>query len=232
MIREIFSLYPDTNILIIDDASPDGTAASVRTLQKEFPGKLFIEEREGKQGLGTAYIKGFRWAIGRSYEYIFEMDADFSHPPKALQHLYDACAVEGFDVAIGSRYVKGGQVMNWPTGRVLMSYYASIYVRIITWMPIRDTTAGFICYRKKVLASIDLDKIKFAGYAFQIEMKFAAWKLGFRIKEVPIVFSDRLEGISKMSKGIFSEAATGVLKMKWKSFFDSYDSPEKLKAGN
>lgn len=232
MIREIFSLYPDTNILIIDDASPDGTAASVKTLQKEFPGKLFIEEREGKQGLGTAYIKGFRWAIGRSYEYIFEMDADFSHPPKALQHLYDACAVEGFDVAIGSRYVKGGQVMNWPTGRVLMSYYASIYVRIITWMPIRDTTAGFICYRKKVLASIDLDKIKFAGYAFQIEMKFAAWKLGFRIKEVPIVFSDRLEGISKMSKGIFSEAATGVLKMKWKSFFDSYASPENLKAGN
>ncbi len=232
MIREIFSLYPDSNILIIDDASPDGTAALVKKLQTEYPGKLFIEEREGKQGLGTAYIKGFKWAIERSYEYIFEMDADFSHPPKALQHLFDACAREGFDVAIGSRYVKGGQVMNWPTGRVLMSYYASIYVRIITWMPIRDTTAGFVCYRKKVLASIDLDKIKFAGYAFQIEMKFAAWKLGFRIKEVPIVFSDRLEGISKMSKGIFSEAATGVWKMKWKSFFESYAATAKAKAGN
>ncbi len=222
MIREIFSLYPDANMLIIDDASPDGTADAVKSLQTEFAGKLFIEERAGKQGLGTAYIKGFKWAIGRDYDYIFEMDADFSHPPIALQQLYNACATEGYDVAIGSRYVKGGQVMNWPTGRVLMSYYASIYVRMITWMPIRDTTAGFVCYRKKVLAAIDLDKIKFTGYAFQIEMKFAAWKLGFKIKEVPIVFSDRLEGISKMSKGIFSEAATGVWKMKWKSFFESY----------
>ncbi|MBK9730044.1 MAG: polyprenol monophosphomannose synthase [Chitinophagaceae bacterium] len=222
MIREIFSLYTDTNLLIIDDASPDGTATAVKELQKEFPDRLFIEERDRKQGLGTAYIKGFKWAIERHYEFIFEMDADFSHPPKDLQQLYNACAFEGYDVAIGSRYVKGGQVMNWPTGRVLMSYYASIYVRVITWMPIRDTTAGFVCYRKKVLETIDLDKIKFAGYAFQIEMKFAAWKLGFKIKEVPIVFSDRLEGISKMSKGIFNEAATGVLKMKWKSFFESY----------
>lgn len=222
MIREIFSLYTDASILIIDDSSPDGTAAEVKKLQPEFPDKLFIEERDGKQGLGTAYIKGFKWAIDRHYEYIFEMDADFSHPPKDLERLYNACATDGFDVAIGSRYVKGGQVMNWPTGRVLMSYYASIYVRVITWMPIRDTTAGFVCYRKKVLEAIDLDKIKFAGYAFQIEMKFAAWKLGFKIKEVPIVFSDRIEGNSKMSKGIFNEAATGVWKMKWKSFFESY----------
>lgn len=222
MIREIFSLYPDTSILIIDDSSPDGTAAAVKQLQVEFPGKLFIEERAGKQGLGTAYIKGFKWAIAGNYEYIFEMDADFSHPPKDLVHLYNACSREGVDVAIGSRYVKGGKVVNWPTGRVLMSYYASIYVRMITWMPIRDTTAGFVCYRKKVLEAIDLDKIKFAGYAFQIEMKFAAWKLGFKIREVPIVFSDRLEGNSKMSKGIFREAVTGVWKMKWKSFFESY----------
>lgn len=222
MIREIFSLHPEANILIIDDSSPDGTAAAVKKMQSEFPGKLFIEEREGKQGLGTAYIKGFKWAIERQYDFIFEMDADFSHPPKDLQRLYDVCAAEGFDVAIGSRYVNGGQVMNWPTGRVLMSYYASIYVRLITWMPIRDTTAGFVCYRRKVLETIDLDKIKFVGYAFQIEMKFAAWKLGFKMKEVPIVFSDRLEGNSKMSKGIFNEAATGVWKMKWKSFFESY----------
>lgn len=222
MIREIFSLYPDTNLLIVDDASPDGTAEAVRLLQDQFPEKLFIEEREGKQGLGTAYIRGFRWAIERNYAYIFEMDADFSHPPKDLQHLYDACALDGNDVAIGSRYVKGGHVLNWPTGRVLMSYYASIYVRMITWMPIRDTTAGFVCYRKKVLQTIDLEKIKFTGYAFQIEMKFAAWKLGFKIKEVPITFSDRLEGVSKMSKGIFNEATTGVLKMKWNSFFQGY----------
>lgn len=222
MIREIFSLYPDAAILIIDDSSPDGTAAAVRELQQEYAGRLFLEQRPGKQGLGTAYIKGFKWAIARDYEYIFEMDADFSHPPKDLQQLYNTCANEGADVAIGSRYVKGGQVVNWPTGRVLMSYYASIYVRMITWMPIRDTTAGFVCYRKKVLEAIDLDKIKFAGYAFQIEMKFAAWKLGFRIREVPIVFSDRLEGNSKMSKGIFKEAVTGVWKMKWKSFFESY----------
>lgn len=222
MVREIFSLYPQVNILIVDDHSPDGTATEVKKMQQDFPGKLFIEERESKQGLGTAYITGFRWAIERNYEYIFEMDADFSHPPKDLQHLYDACANEGFDMSIGSRYIKGGHVMNWPTERVLMSYYASIYVRMITWLPIRDTTAGFICYRRKVLETIDLDKIKFVGYAFQIEMKFAAWKSGFRIKEVPITFSDRKEGNSKMSKGIFNEAATGVLKMKWKSFFSDY----------
>lgn len=222
MIYEIFSLYDNTNILIIDDQSPDGTAGEVKRLQSEFPGKLFIEEREGKQGLGTAYIKGFKWAIDRKYEYIFEMDADFSHPTKDLQRLYDACSSEGYDVSIGSRYVKGGHVINWPRERVLMSYYASIYVRMITWMPIRDTTAGFVCYRRKVLETIDLDKIRFVGYAFQIEMKFAAWKLCFKIKEVPITFIDRLEGNSKMSKGIFNEAATGVWKMKWKSFFATY----------
>jgi dolichol-phosphate mannosyltransferase len=222
MIREIFSLYPEANILIVDDKSPDGTAEVVKKLKHEFPDKLFLEERESKQGLGTAYIKGFKWAIERKYEYIFEMDADFSHPPKDLQRLYDVCALQGSDVAIGSRYVKGGDVKNWPTERVLMSYYASLYVRMITWMPVRDTTAGFVCYRRKVLETMDLDKIRFVGYAFQIEMKFAAWKLGFKIIEVPITFTDRLEGDSKMSKGIFNEAATGVWKMKWKSLFATY----------
>ncbi len=222
MIGEIFSLYPEANILVVDDQSPDGTAAEVKKLKEQFPANLFIEERPGKQGLGTAYIKGFKWAIERNYEYIFEMDADFSHPPQDLQRLYNACALQGSDVAIGSRYVKGGDVKNWPTERVLMSYYASLYVRMITWMPVRDTTAGFVCYRRKVLETMDLDKIRFVGYAFQIEMKFAAWKLGFKIIEVPITFTDRLEGDSKMSKGIFHEAATGVWKMKWKSLFATY----------
>lgn len=222
LLREIFSLYPETNVLVIDDNSPDDTAEEVKKLQEEFRGKLFLEERESKQGLGTAYIRGFRYAIDRGYDFIFEMDADFSHPPKDLAQLYRACAEERYDVSIGSRYVKGGSVLNWPTGRVLMSYYASIYVRLITWMPIRDTTAGFVCYKRQVLESINLDKIKFVGYAFQIEMKYAAWKLGFKIKEVPITFSDRVEGNSKMSKGIFNEAARGVLKMKWRSFFESY----------
>ncbi len=228
MIGEIFSLYPEANILVVDDQSPDGTAAEVKKLKEQFPANLFIEERPGKQGLGTAYIKGFKWAIERNYEYIFEMDADFSHPPQDLQRLYNACFFDGYDVAIGSRYVKGGDVKNWPTERVLMSYYASIYVRMITWMPVRDTTAGFICYRRKVLETMDLDKIQFVGYAFQIEMKFAAWKLGFKIIEVPITFTDRLEGNSKMSKGIFSEAASGVLKMKWRSLFASYKKIGKM----
>ncbi|MBA2422898.1 MAG: polyprenol monophosphomannose synthase [Chitinophagales bacterium] len=222
LIREIFSLYSNAHILIVDDHSPDGTAIEVKKLTQEFPEKLFIEVRQGKQGLGTAYIRGFKWAIERNYDYIFEMDADFSHPPKDMQRLYNACFLDGFDVAIGSRYVKGGDVINWPTERVLMSYSASIYVRMITWMPVRDTTAGFICYRRRVLETMDLDKIHFVGYAFQIEMKFAAWKLGFKIIEVPITFTDRLEGNSKMSKGIFNEAATGVWKMKWKSLFASY----------
>jgi len=208
--------------VVIDDNSPDGTAAEVKNLQSEFGGRLFLEEREGKMGLGTAYISGFRWAISRGYDFIFEMDADFSHPPQDLQKLYDACAKAGNDVAIGSRYVKGGQVMNWPTGRVLMSYYASIYVRTIPWMPVRDTTAGFVCYRRKVLETIDLDKIKFVGYAFQIEMKFAAWKLHFRIKEIPIIFQDRAYGVSKMNKGIVKEGIWGVLKLRWHSWFTNY----------
>ena len=222
LIPEIFSSFPDAHILIIDDSSPDGTAAKVKELQGKFPDRLFLEERKEKNGLGTAYIHGFKWALRRNYEYIFEMDADFSHTPKSLQQLYDTCAEKGFDVAIGSRYVKGGRVLNWPADRVLMSYYASVYVRLVTWLPIQDTTAGFICYRRKVLEAIDLDKIKFVGYAFQIEMKYAAYSLGFNIKEVPIIFTDRVEGTSKMSKGIFKEAVIGVIKMRWNSFFNSY----------
>jgi dolichol-phosphate mannosyltransferase len=222
LIPEIFSSFPEAHILIIDDNSPDGTAAKTKELQAKFPGQLFLEERKEKNGLGTAYIHGFKWALRRNYEYIFEMDADFSHTPKSLQQLYSTCAEKGFDVAIGSRYVKGGRVLNWPADRVLMSYYASVYVRLVTWLPIQDTTAGFICYRRKVLEAIDLDKIKFVGYAFQIEMKYAAYSLGFRMKEVPIIFTDRVEGTSKMSKGIFKEAVIGVIKMRWNSFFNSY----------
>jgi dolichol-phosphate mannosyltransferase len=222
LVPEIISSFPEAHILIIDDNSPDGTAVRVKELQSKFTGKLFLEERKEKKGLGTAYIHGFKWALQRNYEYIFEMDADFSHTPKSLQQLYDTCAEKGFDVAIGSRYVKGGRVLNWPADRVLMSYYASVYVRLVTWLPIQDTTAGFICYRRKVLEAIDLDKIKFVGYAFQIEMKYAAYSLGFNMKEVPIIFTDRVEGTSKMSKGIFKEAVIGVLKMRWNSLFNSY----------
>ncbi len=222
LIKSIFSLQQDVHLLIIDDDSPDGTAGKVKELQKEFTKRLFLEQRTGKHGLGTAYIHGFKWALERSYEYIFEMDADFSHPPDALQSLFNACAIKSFDVAIGSRYVKGGKVLNWPANRVLMSYYASVYVRLISWMPVQDTTAGFVCYRRKVLEAIDLDKIQFVGYAFQIEMKYAAYCLGFTMKEVPIIFSDRVEGSSKMSHGIFREAVAGVLYMRWNSFFKSY----------
>lgn len=222
MIRKVFSLPHDFHVLIIDDGSPDGTAAIVKKLQKEYNGKLFIEERKGKLGLGTAYIHGFRWAIAQGYDFIFEMDCDFSHNPDDLIRLYQACAKEGADVAIGSRYIKGANVVNWPLGRVIMSYYASVYVRIVTGLKIKDTTAGFKCYRRKVLETIDLDLIRFIGYAFQIEMKFMAWKHGFKIVEVPIVFTDRTEGTSKMSKGIFKEAIMGVLEMKWKSFFRKY----------
>jgi len=222
LITEIFSCYPQTHILIIDDNSPDGTATKVVELQSKFPGQLFLEERKEKHGLGTAYIHGFKWALQRNYAFIFEMDADFSHPIKSLQQLFDACAEKGYDVAIGSRYVKGGRVLNWPADRVLMSYYASVYVRLITWMPVQDTTAGFVCYRRKVLEAIDLDKIKFVGYAFQIEMKYAAHCLGFSMKEIPIIFIDRVEGNSKMTKGIFKEAVVGVLKMRWSSLFHSY----------
>jgi dolichol-phosphate mannosyltransferase len=222
LITEIFSSYPQANILIIDDNSPDGTAAKVTELQSKFPGQLFLEERKEKHGLGTAYIHGFKWALQHDYAFIFEMDADFSHPIKSLQQLFDACAEKGYDVAIGSRYVKGGRVLNWPADRVLMSYYASVYVRMITWMPIQDTTAGFVCYKRQVLDAIDLDKIKFVGYAFQIEMKYAAHCLGFTMKEIPIIFTDRVEGNSKMTKGIFKEAVIGVLKMRWNSLFHSY----------
>ncbi len=222
MIRKVFSLSFPCHVLIIDDGSPDGTATIVKELQKEFSDKLFIEEREGKLGLGTAYIHGFRWAIQKKYDYIFEMDCDFSHNPDDLSRLYHACATEGNDVAIGSRYIKGANVINWPLGRIVMSYYASVYVRIITGMRIKDTTAGFMCYKREVLETIPLSQIKFIGYAFQIEMKYTATKCGFKIKEVPIIFTDRTEGTSKMSKGIFKEAILGVLEMKWKSFFRKY----------
>ncbi len=214
MIRKVFSLPFAFHLLIIDDGSPDGTATIVKSLMQEFQGRLFIEERKGKLGLGTAYIHGFKWALARDYEYVFEMDCDFSHNPDDLIRLREAC-VNGGDVAIGSRYTKGGKVINWPVGRVLMSYFASIYVRIILWVPFKDTTAGFKCYRKKVLARIDFDSIKFIGYAFQIEMKYIAYKLGFKVVEVPIIFTDRTEGVSKMNKGIFKEAILGVLKMRF-----------------
>ncbi|MFZ4741699.1 MAG: polyprenol monophosphomannose synthase [Bacteroidales bacterium] len=222
IIRKVFSLQQSFDVLIIEDNSPDGTANIVKKLMQEFPEKLFIEERRGKLGLGTAYIHGFKWAIKRNYSYVFEMDADFSHNPEDLSRLYDACANKGGDVAIGSRYINGVNVVNWPMGRVLMSYFASIYVRLITRMKIMDTTAGFKCYRTEVLKAIDLDKIKFMGYAFQIEMKFTAWKLGFNVVEVPIIFTDRTEGSSKMSKSIFKEAFIGVLSMKTASWFKNY----------
>jgi dolichol-phosphate mannosyltransferase len=223
MIRKIFSLPHNFHLLIIDDGSPDGTGDIVKGLQQEFAGKLHLLERKGKLGLGTAYIAGFRWAIEKKYDFIFEMDCDFSHNPDDLLRLYRACDDEGADVAIGSRYIKGANVVNWPLGRVVMSYYASVYVRIITGIHIKDTTAGFKCYRRRVLETIDLDRIKFIGYAFQIEMKFTAWKHGFKIVEVPIVFTDRTEGTSKMSKGIFQEAVLGVIELRWKSFFRKYN---------
>lgn len=217
IIRKVFSLEKDFHILIVEDNSPDGTADIVKNLMKEFEGRLFIEERKGKLGLGTAYIHGFKWSLEKDYEYIFEMDADFSHNPDDLIRLYKACAEEDADVAVGSRYITGVNVVNWPIGRVLMSYYASSYVRMITRMKVRDTTAGFKCYTRKVLDTIDLDKIKFTGYAFQIEMKFTAWKLGFKIKEVPIIFTDRTRGESKMNKTIFREAIFGVINLRIRS---------------
>jgi dolichol-phosphate mannosyltransferase len=222
IIRKVFSLPHEFHILIVDDGSPDGTGSIVKNLQQQFPGKLFIMERNGKQGLGRAYIAGFHWAIDKKYDYIFEMDADFSHNPDDLIRLRNACANEGADVAVGSRYVKGGGVVNWPLNRVLLSKYASVYVQMITGMKIKDATAGFKCYKRKVLETIDLDKIHFVGYAFQIEMKFTAWKHGFKITEVPITFTDRTEGTSKMSGGIIKEAAFGVVELKWKSFSKKY----------
>lgn len=222
IIRKVISLEGEFNILIIDDGSPDGTAFIVKDLQREFEGRINIVERKGKLGLGTAYIAGFIWAIENGYEYIFEMDADFSHNPDDLINLYDACK-NGGDLAIGSRYISGVNVVNWPMGRVLMSYCASMYVRFVTRMKVMDTTAGFKCYKIDVLKSIDFDKIRSKGYGFQIEMKFTAWKLGFKIVEVPIIFTDRKMGASKMSGGIFNEALWGVLRMKFGSFFRKYN---------
>lgn len=214
MVRTIMDLPIPFDILFVDDSSPDGTAQVIRTMQIEFPNRVFLEEREGKKGLGTAYIHGFKWSLKREYEYIFEMDCDFSHNPNDLIRLLDACENKGADMSIGSRYVKGGKVKNWPIGRILMSYFASLYVRLILFIGIADTTAGFICYSSKVLKSIDLDAIHFKGYAFQIEMKYAAKRKGFKIIEVPITFTDRQFGTSKMSSGIFREAFFGVWKMR------------------
>ena len=218
MIRKVFSLSYPFDVLIIDDGSPDGTAAIVKGMLSEFPERLFIEERIGKLGLGTAYIHGFNWALKHKYEYVFEMDCDFSHNPDDLIRLRDAC-VNGADMSIGSRYVENGKIENWPRGRVLMSYFASVYVRIVLGVSIRDTTAGFKCYTRKVLEKIKFSEIKFVGYAFQIEMKYTAYKLGFIIAEVPITFTDRLEGVSKMSKGIFKEAFWGVLQMRFSKHY-------------
>lgn len=224
VIETVFALQQNFHILIIDDGSPDGTAAIVKGLFAKYDGKLFLEERKSKLGLGTAYIFGFRWALAKGYQYIFEMDCDFSHNPYDLDKLYKACKHNGADVAIGSRYVKGGKVENWPAVRVNLSKGASIYTRLITFMPVKDPTAGFVCYSRKVLEAINLDQISFVGYAFQIEMKFATWKLGFKIKEVPITFVDRKYGVSKMNKGIVKEGIFGVLKLKWMSMFKNYRS--------
>lgn len=222
MIRTLMALEHSFDVLVVDDGSPDGTAAIVRQMMEVFPGRVHIIERSGKLGLGTAYITGFKWALEAGYEYIFEMDADFSHNPDDVPRLYDACAKEGYDLSVGSRYVTGVNVVNWPMGRVLMSYFASKYVRLITRLPVHDTTAGFNCYRREVLETMELDKVRFKGYAFQIEMKFTTYKCGFRIKEVPVIFVNRVLGTSKMSGGIFSEALFGVIKLKLGSWFRKY----------
>jgi len=221
IINAVFSLEKGFHILVIDDGSPDGTAQLVKDLQVKYPNELFLEERTGKLGLGTAYIHGFRWAIQKDYQFICEMDADFSHNPADLERLYQACK-QGADVAVGSRYVQGGAVANWPWDRIFLSKGASLYTRMILWMPVMDPTAGFVCYRKKALESINLDQISFVGYAFQIEMKFASWKLKFKIQEVPITFVDRKVGVSKMNKGIVKEGILGVLQLRFQSLFKDY----------
>jgi dolichol-phosphate mannosyltransferase len=220
ILRYVFGLGKGFHVLVVDDSSPDGTGSIITSLQNEFSG-LFLEVRKGKLGLGTAYIHGFKWGIQRGYHYIFEMDADFSHNPDDLERLYEACR-SGADVAVGSRYVKGGRVENWPWNRNLLSKGGALYTRLITWMPVKDPTAGFMCYKKEVLSAINLDQVTFVGYAFQIEMKFATWKLGFRIKEVPITFTDRKYGVSKMNKGIVKEGILGVLTIQWQSMFKNY----------
>ncbi len=224
IIEKVLSLEPVFDILIVDDGSPDGTADCVKKLQKSHPDRIHLLERKGKLGLGTAYIAGFKYALSKSYEYIFEMDADFSHNPDDLVRLYAACAEDGAYMAIGSRYINGVNVVNWPIGRVLMSYFAGFYVRFITGMPIQDATAGFVCYRRKVLETIPLDEIKFIGYAFQVEMKFTAWKYKFKMTEVPIIFTDRTKGESKMSANIFKEAIFGVIQLKINSLFKRYQA--------
>lgn len=222
IIRKVMSLSGPFDVLIVDDGSPDGTALKVKELQQEFANNLHLLERKGKLGLGTAYIHGFKWAMSQGYRYFIEMDADFSHNPEDLIKLYNACDSGGYDAAVGSRYIKGVNVVNWPMGRVLMSYFAGVYVRFITGMPTMDPTAGFICYKREVLRNIDLDNVKFVGYAFQIEMKFRVWKYGYRLTEVPIIFTDRTQGTSKMSPKIFKEAVFGVLYMKVRSFFQRF----------
>jgi dolichol-phosphate mannosyltransferase len=229
IITAVFNLHQDYHVLVIDDGSPDGTGNIVKDLIKSYPHQLFIEERKGKLGLGTAYIHGFKWSIQKGYNFIFEMDADFSHNPNDLERLYKACKDDCGDVAVGSRYVPGGETLNWPWDRQLYSRGGSIYTRLITWMPVNDPTAGFVCYKREVLETINLDAIMFVGYAFQIEMKFASWKLGFNIVEVPITFIDRKVGVSKMSKGIIKEGVIGVLKIQWQSLFKKYSKRVKAR---
>lgn len=222
IVKAVMDLGQEFHVLVIDDSSPDGTAGIVQGMQQEYPGLLFLEQRKGKLGLGTAYIFGFRWALSKGYRFIFEMDADFSHSPGDLPRLYDACKKGKGDLAVGSRYVKGGQIENWPWDRLFLSRGASIYTRLVTWMPVNDSTAGFVCYKREVLETINFDQINFVGYAFQIEMKFAAWKLGFKIVEVPITFIDRRLGTSKMNRNIVKEGILGVLKIQWQSLFKNY----------